>query len=67
MGKITQKGLINGNPYHFTFNIELPDNIDVNSKALLMGAAMLIVSTDPDNEVRPMSFICSKMLKFKPS
>ena len=27
----------------------------------------VVQSTDPDNEVRPMSLICSKMLKFTPS
>ena len=28
-----------------TFKIEFPDNIDVATKALLMGATMLVVST----------------------
>ena len=31
------------------------------------GEGMHLFRTDPDNEVRPMSLICSKMLKFTPS
>ena len=45
MGEISKKYKVNGSMHHWTFDIEFPEDADLASKALLMGASMLAVST----------------------
>ena len=44
MGEISKKYKVNGSMHHWTFDIEFPEDADLASKALLMGASMLAVS-----------------------
>ena len=45
MGEISKKYKVNGSMNHWTFDIEFPEDADLASKALLMGASMLAVNT----------------------
>ena len=44
VGAIVRHWKVDGKLLHYTFKIEFPENIDVITKALIMGASMLVVS-----------------------